>query len=96
MHGAGDIGTNDNGTALSTDEQKEDLPSAVVWRFSYVPHRGCELWCVGEYPFGAGAHGENRTGGEGQEGGMKGKEKPERWGGVLREEYVRWRLERGL
>ena len=52
------------------------LPPATVWRFSYVPRRGCELWCVGEYPF------------EGQEG--------ERWGGVLREGYVRWRLERGL
>lgn len=49
-----------------------ELPSATVWRFSFAPHRGCELWCVGQEDVGANG----------------------RWGGVLEEEYVRWRMER--
>lgn len=48
------------------------LPPAVVWRFSFIPRRGCELFCVG--PIGV----------------VDG-----RWGGVLPEDYVRWRMSRG-
>ena len=47
------------------------LPPARVWRFSFIPRRGCELWYVGEI---------------GSEDG--------RWGGVLKDEYVRWRMSR--
>jgi RAT1-interacting protein len=49
----------------------EELPPARVWRFSFIPRRGCELWYVGEI---------------GTEDG--------RWGGVMKEEYVRWRMSR--
>lgn len=49
--------------------EDEPLPEAVVWRFSFVPRRGCELYKVGRVPT--------------QEG---------RWGGVLKEDYVRWRM----
>ncbi|RXK35825.1 hypothetical protein M231_06919 [Tremella mesenterica] len=45
------------------------LPPADVWRFSFIPRRGCELYNVG--PIGI-------VGG--------------RWGDVLPEEYVRWRM----
>ncbi|KAK4685237.1 RAT1-interacting protein, partial [Tremellales sp. Uapishka_1] len=48
------------------------LPRAVVWRFSFVPRRGCELYRVGDVD-----------------------EKDGRWGGVLSEEYVRWRMSQG-
>ncbi|WRT69205.1 uncharacterized protein IL334_006189 [Kwoniella shivajii] len=48
---------------------KDPLPSATVWRFSFVPRRGCELYKVGEV---------------GTENG--------RWGGILKEDYVRWRM----
>lgn len=63
---------------LPTDPAPEEplrpddpLPPAQVWRFSFIPRRGCELWHVGE--IGA------------EEG---------RWGGVLKEDYVRWRMSR--
>lgn len=51
--------------------ETDPLPPAQVWRFSFVPRQGCELWHVGEI---------------GLENG--------RWGGVLSEEYVRWRMSR--
>lgn len=50
---------------------EDPLPAAQVWRFSFIPRRGCELWRVGEI---------------GAENG--------RWGGVLKEDYVRWRMTR--
>lgn len=49
--------------------EDDALPPAFVWRFSFIPRRGCELYRVGEVKSNAG-----------------------RWGGVLREEYVRWRM----
>ncbi|OCF35706.1 protein RAI1 [Kwoniella heveanensis CBS 569] len=51
---------------------EEILPPADVWRFSFVPRRGCELYRVGEV------------------GVVDG-----RWGGVMKEDYVRWRMGRG-
>jgi RAT1-interacting protein len=49
----------------------QPLPPAKVWRFSFIPRRGCEIWFVGDI---------------GSEDG--------RWGGVLKDEYVRWRMSR--
>ncbi|WVF65405.1 hypothetical protein IAT40_000132 [Kwoniella sp. CBS 6097] len=48
---------------------EQALPPADVWRFSFIPRRGCELYRVGEVGVVFG-----------------------RWGGVLKEDYVRWRL----
>lgn len=50
-------------------EDGSPMPPADVWRFSFIPRRGCELYRVG-----------NITSQDG------------RWGGVLKEEYVRWRM----
>ncbi|ORX39312.1 RAI1 like PD-XK nuclease-domain-containing protein [Kockovaella imperatae] len=52
-------------------QEHEPLPDAMVWRFSFVPRRGCELYKVGTVKT---AHG--------------------RWGGVLKEDFVRWRMTR--
>ncbi|WVW79529.1 hypothetical protein I302_101498 [Kwoniella bestiolae CBS 10118] len=46
------------------------LPPATIWRFAFIPRRGCEMYNVGEL----GVDGEGR------------------WGGMLREDYVRWRM----
>lgn len=49
------------------DDQR--LPPAVVWRFSFIPRRGCELYRATQV---------DRV--------------DERWGGVLKEKYVRWKM----
>ncbi|WWC98132.1 hypothetical protein V866_005023 [Kwoniella sp. B9012] len=49
---------------------EEPLPAATVWRFSFIPRRGCEMYEVG-------AVGVDEEG---------------RWGGMLKEDYVRWRM----
>ncbi|OCF79056.1 hypothetical protein I204_01000 [Kwoniella mangroviensis CBS 8886] len=49
---------------------EDPLPAATVWRFSFIPRRGCEMYKVGEVGV--------------DEGG--------RWGGMLKEDYVRWRM----
>ena len=52
--------------------EHEPLPNAVVWRFSFIPKRGCELFKVGEVQTENG-----------------------RWGSMLKEDYVRWRMAKG-
>ncbi|WWC63877.1 uncharacterized protein I303_106482 [Kwoniella dejecticola CBS 10117] len=52
--------------------EQSPLPPATMWRFSFIPRRGCELYEVGQM-------GVDDTG---------------RWGGVLKEDYVRWRMSR--
>ncbi|KAK8844162.1 hypothetical protein IAR55_006956 [Kwoniella newhampshirensis] len=49
---------------------QDKLPPATVWRLSFVPRRGVELYKIGEV----------------------GVDETDRWGGVLKEDYVRWRL----
>ncbi|WWC72955.1 uncharacterized protein I206_106919 [Kwoniella pini CBS 10737] len=49
---------------------EDDLPPATIWRFSFIPRRGCELYKVGEM----------------------GVDQDGRWGGMLKEDYVRWRM----
>ena len=58
-------------TPLQGLPENEALPPAIVWRFSFIPRRGCELYQVGKVATHEG-----------------------RWGGVLPEEYVRWRMRR--
>ena len=63
---------------LSTDptpdyklEEGDELPQAAVWRLSFIPGKGCELYQVYDEPPIEG-----------------------RWGGVLTEDYVRWKMTR--
>ncbi|WWD06912.1 hypothetical protein V865_005009 [Kwoniella europaea PYCC6329] len=49
---------------------EDPLPAATVWRFSFIPRRGCEMYKVGEV----------------------GVDEEGRWGGILKEDYVRWRM----
>ncbi|WWC91055.1 uncharacterized protein L201_005996 [Kwoniella dendrophila CBS 6074] len=50
---------------------EDPLPNATIWRFSFIPRRGCELYKVGELGI---------------------DEQNGRWGGMLKEDFVRWSM----